>query len=339
MSQYYYNPFGDSGVNEESQKVFLREQQARKEKKEIRIISLLMAAAILAYLLLQGVAVTILSVFGLTELYRTNAVFQNAFTILGVSFLCVAVPFGIMAIVNKKRYEYPIIPNEHIGAVKCFAWVAFGMVCCIGANVAVSLLITTLEGAFDVTFTQGELLEPDSIPACVMMCISTAIVPAICEEFAMRCCSLQLLRKYGKGFAVFAVSIVFGLLHGNVIQFVFAFIIGLVLGFVTVKTGSIVPAVLIHTFNNGVSVINSILTYTSGADIAQKAVAIVYGFWIISGIAGFVTLLAKGDLKTVKRQSNTALSNGQKLWTFVFPWMIIPFIILIVITATTIVKN
>lgn len=65
--------------------------------------------------------------------------------------------------------------------------------------------------------------------------IGTAIVPAICEEFAMRCCCVQLLRKYGNGFAVLSISIVFGLLHGNVIQFVFAFLVGLILGYITVK--------------------------------------------------------------------------------------------------------
>lgn len=336
MSQYYYNPFGYSGVNEEMQRAFLRKQQADQEKREIRLISLTMGLAIIAYLLFQNIAVVVLYAFDLYDKYNSNAVFQSAFTIIGVSFFSVLVPFGIMALVNKKRYSHPIVPSNSIRPLKCLVWVCFGMLCCVAANFVVSYLITFLELLFDIEFTQGELLEPDSPLACVMCVISTAIIPAICEEFAMRCCSLQLLRKYGKSFAVFAVSIVFGLLHGNVIQFIFAFIVGLVLGFVTVKTDSIVPAVLIHGLNNGVSALNSVLTYTSGESLAQTVVLIVYALWAVGGIASVIYLASKGELKKASNEQSGVLTNGQKFTAFLFPWMIVPFLILVVITATTI---
>ena len=336
MSQYYYNPFGNSGANEEYQRVILRKQQENNEKKEIRLISLTMGVAIIAYLLVQNIAVAVLLAFDLYDKYNSDAVFQSAFTIIGVSFFSVLMPFGIMALVNKKRYSHPIISSNSIKPFKCLVWVCFGMLCCVGANFAVSYLLTFFELLFDIEFTQGELLEPNSPLACVMCVISTAIIPAICEEFAMRCCSLQLLRKYGKSFAVFAVSIVFGLLHGNVIQFIFAFLVGLVLGLVTVKTDSIVPAVLIHGLNNGVSAINSVVTYTSGENVAQTVVLIVYAIWAASGIASLVYLLKKGELKKTAGVQEGVLTNGQKFTAFLFPWMIVPFLILVVITITTI---
>lgn len=336
MSQYYYNPFGNSGANEEYQRAFMRKQQENNEKKEIRLLSLTMGAAIIAYLLIQNAAVAVLLAFDLYDSYNSNPIFQSAFTIIGVSFLAVFVPFGIMALINKKRYSYPIVPSSPLKPFKCFIWVCFSMLCCVAANFAVSYLITFLELLFDIEFTQGELLEPDSPLACVMCVISTAIIPAICEEFAMRCCSLQLLRKYGKSFAVFAVSIVFGLLHGNVIQFIFAFIIGLILGFVTIKTDSIVPAVLIHGLNNGVSALNSVVTYTSGENIAQTAVLIIYAFWAAAGIASLIYLLTKGELKRSLKSPDDVLSNGQKFTAFLFPWMVIPFLVLVIITITTI---
>lgn len=339
QSQYSYNPFGGSGVSEESQRVFLRKQQENEQKKEIRKISLAMALAIIAYLLVQNFVVMLLPLFNLTELYNNNSAFQSAFTIIGVSFLSVAVPFGIMALVNKKKYEYPIIQNHPIKPLKCFVWVSFGMVCCIAANIGVSFIITFLEKLFDVTFKSGESLEPDSVFACVMTCIATAVIPPICEEFAMRCCSLQLLRKYGKGFAVFAVSVVFGLLHGNVVQFLFAFVVGLVLGFVTVKTESIVPAVLIHAFSNGISAMNSVLNYTSGEDVSQNAILIAYGIWIFFGIGSIVYLIFKGEFKPASKAQGEVLTNGQKFRAFLFPWMIVPFVLLIILTAFTIVKN
>ncbi len=337
MSQYYYNPFGDSGVNEENQRAFLKKQQQKQEKREIRMISLSMGVAVIAYLVIQSFVLTILYATGYYSKFENDVVFQNAVTIIGVSFLAVFVPFAIMALVNKKRYNYPIIPNEPIKFGKCFMWIAFGMLCCICANIGVSYLITIMETLFGVTFTQGELLEPDSVFSCVMVTVSTAIIPAICEEFAMRCCSLQLMRKYGSGFAVFAVSIVFGLLHGNVIQFVFAFLIGLVLGYITVKTNSIVPAVCIHAFSNGISVTKSVVTYAAGEESAHTAVVILYLLWFAAGAVCGLALLVKGAFKNNKVPVNSSLTNGQKFVSFLFPWMIIPFALLIYLTSKTIV--
>ena len=54
MSQYYYNPFGDSGVNEENQRAFLKKQQQKQEKREIRMIILSMGVAVIAYLVIQN---------------------------------------------------------------------------------------------------------------------------------------------------------------------------------------------------------------------------------------------------------------------------------------------
>lgn len=337
MSQYYYNPFGNSSVNEERERLFLRKQQEKKEKSEIRLISFTMGCAIIAYILMQSVAVSVMSIFGWYDLYNESPVFQSAFNIIGISFLSVAVPFGIMALINKKRYAYPVIPSKPVKASKCFAWVCFGMMCSSVANMSVSYIFTFLQALFDVEFTRGSALEPNSAFSCVMLVFSTAVAPAICEEFAMRCCSLQLLRKYGKGFAVAAVSIVFGLLHGNLVQFVFAFVVGLVLAYITVQTDSVVPAVLVHGLSNGISVTNSVLNYAAGEKIAEYSVVAIYLLWIIAGALCGVYLLFKGGFKRTDDRKQSVLTTGQKFVSFLFPWMIIPFVILIYFTAKSIV--
>lgn len=339
MSQYYYNPFGNSGVNEESQRAFLHRQQEIKEKREIRQISFTMGIAIIAYLAIQSFASLALEKLGLDGLYNSNPAFQSAFIIIGVSFLSVLVPFGVMALVNRKKYVVPVIPSGPIKPVRCFAWVSFGMICCLLANFSVSYLIAFLEALFGVTFETGTMLEPNSVFACVMEVIGTAIIPAICEEVAMRCCSLQLLRKYGKGFAVFAVSIVFGLLHGNVTQFIFAFLIGLVLGFATVKTDSIVPAVLIHALNNGMSVFKSIMAYSLGEKAGDASIYICFGLWVVLGALGTIYLFVKGEFKSSGKRNSSVLTTGQKFSAFLFPWMIVPFFILLFLTFLSISNN
>lgn len=333
MSQYYYNPFGSNDVNEAMQMQMMKEKRVKEEKHEIRMISLCMSAAIMAFLIIQNIFALALYSLGISDLATSNPVFQYAFNVIAGSVCSVALPFGIAALINKRKYKYSIVPSKRIKPSKCALWVGFGMICCIGANYAVSILMILCE-SIGIKLTQSEMLEPDSVFSCIMFVVAVAVVPAICEEFAMRCCSLQLLRNYGKGFAVFSVSIVFGILHGNVIQFVFAFLIGLVLGFVTIKTDSIVPAILIHAFNNGMSAVQSIVNYAAGEDAADYAVIGLYIFWLIFGVISGICLLIKGEFKSkVKEVSQSVLTTGQKFTAFLIPWMILPLFLLLLLTA------
>lgn len=163
MSQYYYNPFGNnSDVNEAMQREFYIEQRAKKEKHEIRMISLSMGCAIVAYLAVQTFVTGLVAAFGFTDLFNGNSVFQYSFTVIGVSFMSVAVPFGIMALFNKKRYISPVIPNKRIKASGIFAWVSFGMLCCCVCQIAVSFIVLFFKNVLGLELKSGSISEPDS---------------------------------------------------------------------------------------------------------------------------------------------------------------------------------
>lgn len=321
---------------------FEKQQKIKAQKQEIRRFGNSMGLAIIGYLILQTIFAFMLEPLGLTQYYQSSSIFQNAFNLICVSVLSVALPFGIAAYANKTHYEHQLIPTKSITFPKLAKWVGFGMLCCIGANFVVSLGVIPLFRLFGFELKQSETNPPDSVFACIISLIATAVVPAICEEFAMRCCGGQLLRKYGKSFEVFAVSIVFGLLHGNVIQFVFAFLVGLVLGFVTVKTDNILPALLIHAMNNGISVVSEIMTYAVSDKAGETSTMVLYVFWLVAGIAATVLLAVKNELKFEKEpapEDDAALSFGQKMASFFFvPCMIIPLLSLIFFTLTTIQK-
>lgn len=71
----------------------------------------------------------------------------------------------------------------------------------------------------------------------------------ISEELLFRGLVLRSMEPYGKKFAIFASALMFGLYHGNIIQIPFAFMVGLVLGYVTVEY-NIGWAIVLHMFNN-----------------------------------------------------------------------------------------
>ena len=239
----------------------------------------------------------------------------------------------LVALINKKKYKTPIVPTKSLKFVDAVIWICFGMGICVIANAATSYLVAFLK-TVGITLTQGDVSNPNSVFECVLNIIGIAIVPAICEEFAMRCCSLGLLKNYGKAFGVVAVSVVFGLLHGNVIQFVFAFLVGLVLAYVTIKTDSIIPAMCIHALNNGMSAVSDTVNFIAGKEI--NITAALFGFWLLLGVIATVYLGIKHKLTLPKENSDCVLTTGEKISSFLFPGMIIPFLLLIVMTAQTV---
>lgn len=82
------------------------------------------------------------------------------------------------------------------------------------------------------------------------------VIPAIGEEFVFRGAVLEAL-KSGKNplFAVLYSAVLFSLIHLNAAQLVNTFITGFILGFITVSTGSIVYAIIVHFLNNFITII------------------------------------------------------------------------------------
>lgn len=91
--------------------------------------------------------------------------------------------------------------------------------------------------------------------AIVLHFIAIAIVPAFCEEILFRGVVLSNLMPYGKASAIVISSVLFGLMHGNAKQFLYATAAGIIMGCVYVMTESIWCSILIHFINNTISVL------------------------------------------------------------------------------------
>jgi sodium transport system permease protein len=98
-----------------------------------------------------------------------------------------------------------------------------------------------------------ELLETS--PNIWMTLALLALLPAICEELAFRGFVLSGLRHLGqKWWAIGLSAVFFGFTHSVIQQSLSATVIGLVLGYVAVQTGSLIPCILFHLTYNGLNV-------------------------------------------------------------------------------------
>jgi sodium transport system permease protein len=83
-----------------------------------------------------------------------------------------------------------------------------------------------------------------------------ALAPAVCEELAFRGFILSGLRRSGHPLAaVLLSSALFGLAHGILQQSIGAAVIGIVIGYLAIKSGSLLPGVVYHAIHNGLSVL------------------------------------------------------------------------------------
>lgn len=84
----------------------------------------------------------------------------------------------------------------------------------------------------------------------------TAVLPAVFEEFTHRGLVFAGYRDKGEA-VVFVSALLFALMHQNVRQVGYTFVLGVVLAMVVFYSGSIFPAVFLHFFNNLISVFMS----------------------------------------------------------------------------------
>ncbi len=84
-----------------------------------------------------------------------------------------------------------------------------------------------------------------------------AVLPAICEEFAFRGFILSGFRHLGhKWRAILYTAVLFGITHTILQQQLIAAMVGIVIGYLAVQTGSIFPCMLFHMTHNALGLIS-----------------------------------------------------------------------------------
>ena len=101
-----------------------------------------------------------------------------------------------------------------------------------------------------------ELVSFDEIAANGALSVAAlsallAVLPALCEELAFRGFVLSGLRHLGsKWWAIGLSAVFFGMAHGIIQQSLSAAVLGMVIGYIAVQTGSLVPCMLFHVTYN-----------------------------------------------------------------------------------------
>ena len=139
----------------------------------------------------------------------------------------------------------------------------------------------------------------------VLAIFSTAIVPAICEEYLFRGAILGVLLPFGRTAAIIGSSVLFGFMHQNPLQLFYTVFMGVILGYIYVKTKSIWACVLLHFFNNLITVVEDFLPVFTGVEW----IVMLVDFLVLT--AGAICLVALIFKKDKQPQPDTDGSFGR----------------------------
>lgn len=111
----------------------------------------------------------------------------------------------------------------------------------------------------DLQEAMGQLFSSDgSLSQLLFLLFVAAVSPAICEEVLFRGAILSGLRqRLGAWPAIVLVGVLFGLFHLDVFRIPPIAVLGVVLTYLTVRTGSIYAAMIVHLMNNGFAILLS----------------------------------------------------------------------------------
>ena len=201
----------------------------------------------------------------------------------------------------REEEEKPHFSLRSFGSILCLA---------IGAQCLIGLLLVAWQyispGQIDA---YNELMESAGIgELTVLSAIATVIMAPVGEEIVCRGLTVECLKRTGAGFWVINVvqAALFGIMHLNLVQGTYAFLVGLICGYLALKYKTLIASMLFHLCFNAYSAFG-----TSILEKLEEMNALIYNIGVlVIGIMAFflgIRLLKRDLRKEEKRFSGTGI--------------------------------
>lgn len=182
---------------------------------------------------------------------------QAAFSLPVQLLLFLAAPFCIYKFVGKRTVRQTLEFGSYTKFSPCFL-LAFPLgIAVYFITIGVSSGWTGMLRMTGYTVPSGAPDMPTEFNAGFLVAeiLMTAVLPAVCEEFAMRGGLLTTAkRSFSRLACVLFCAVAFGLFHQNIRQVFYTALFGALAAYLVYETESIYPAVFMHFANNFCSV-------------------------------------------------------------------------------------
>lgn len=173
--------------------------------------------------------------------------------------------------------------------------------------------VETILNKFELTSITNQDGLGESPLGLALGTMYTCIIAPITEEMLFRGMLLKIFSKANQRFAVFASAFFFGLAHGNIPQFILAFLLGVFMAHITMRHNSIIPSIVVHIFINSFSTIFSSFA-DKGAMLSYIATIVLFAASLFGMVMLFVfrsdgNVLPSPTPYQSRRGASTALTS------------------------------
>ena len=183
---------------------------------------------------------------------------------------------------------YKIDNNSHFAPYGGFVMAVMAVIAMICTGLAIDPVNNLIAENIPMSDMMKEALEGLVGGNFILNFLSVCVFAPLFEEWMCRGVILRsLLLKIRPVWAVIISALVFALIHGNIWQGVNAFALGLLLGYVYYKTGSLKLTILMHFTNNFISLLlsqsSAMSQYESWADVMPS-----WAYWTAVGASAII---------------------------------------------------
>ena len=245
----------------------LQEPQAPSRKQLQSVfgsIGLGLAIALLASQLIQGVVMALPLGIDMQS---------NAFLFGGLSTALVALPVFFLFVKSLQQQ----LPQKHSLSVGAFfALVCISYACMVVGNmVGMGVNVLVSPGSVDLV---AQLATASGFTPLTV--VAFVVLAPVFEELIFRKLLVDRVLPYGEWPAILLSGITFGLYHGNLTQFFYAALLGMMLAYVYIRTGNVLYTMGLHACVNFLGGVLPLLIPQASALILLVAIAGIVLFFM-----------------------------------------------------------
>ncbi|MEO1616418.1 MAG: type II CAAX endopeptidase family protein [Planctomycetota bacterium] len=168
-----------------------------------------------------------------------------------------------------------------------WAWVAAAFATPLIGWVSSALVSAFLDDSENLQALSGAFRQLGEGGFLIPLALAIGMTPALCEEILFRgYVQTRLNRRIGPLFGILLSSFVFAAFHLDPVHCIGVFPIGVFLGLIAWRSGSLFPAMLAHFVNNAVGVIAVVLAPASIDDPVSAEMVLFILIMLVLGMAG-----------------------------------------------------
>ncbi|MBQ8781306.1 MAG: CPBP family intramembrane metalloprotease [Oscillospiraceae bacterium] len=310
---------------------------SKAEKKKLTLIFNRIGTALIAHYLLMSV-IAKLGFFVLTPFikaeYDADGCRIIGFAESAVMFCAPAVTSLLVYFLYYRLYKdkaAPVFYQEEISADDLINTMGLCMLVHRFTSIVIVFIYMGL-AEFGYGTPSVDFVVSRDLPTQLLNILTSIILAPIAEELIFRGILLSEAARINERFAIVFSAVMFGLMHGNPYQFASAAIIGLVLGYSVIKTGSLFPAIVGHITVNFMASVPDIVGLFSEALVEYADIAA----GLTELVAGVILTIAVIKNKWVKIPPYTKYDKKRTL-----PVMVksVTLMIIIVVYVLDIIKT